>query len=453
MTHHARRFVAAAIVATVLPCAQASRATRRTPVVVAVEKTAPAVANISTEEVVIQGYRDPYWGSRDRFFHDMFDDFFGRYYYRKAKVAKPLGSGVLIDPDGYAVTNEHVISRATNIKVHLSGSKTIYDATLVSSDAEQDLAVIKINSDKPLPFIRMGTSKDLMPGETVVAIGNPFGYESSVTTGVLSATGRDIQVPTSKGNIVYKNLIQTTALINPGNSGGPLINMDGELIGINTAIRADAQGIGFAIPVDKVREVVATLFSFQVKKKLWLGATVEAGKAGVVVKSVYDQSPAQAAGLRKGDVIVQADGASVRDLFGYAKYMFKRRVGDTVRLAVDRHGKRRTVAVKLQAVPKPSGEKLAQKKLGLTVQTLTPALARRLRMRLGEGVLTVDLQPGSPGDEAGLKSGDVIVQIGRYLVRNVDELGTVLEAIPAGAVVQVIVVRQGSLGRTRIQVR
>jgi len=286
-----------------------------------------------------------------------------------------------------------------------------------------------------------------------VAIGNPFGYESSVTTGVLSATGRDLQVPTSKGNIVYKNLVQTTALINPGNSGGPLINIDGELIGINTAIRADAQGIGFAIPVDKVREVVATLFSFQVKKKLWLGATVEAGKAGVVVKTVHDRSPAQAAGLRKGDVIVQADGAPVGDLLGYAKYMFKRRVGDTVRLAVDRRGKRRTVAIKLQAVPKPSGEKLAQAKLGLTVQTLTPALARRLRMRLGEGVLIVDLQPGSPGDKAGLKSGDVIVQIGRYLVRNVDELGTLLEAIPAGAVVQVVVVRRGSLGRTRIQVR
>ncbi len=448
-----------ALAAALLCCASAahaSRATRRTPVVVAVEKAAPAVANISTEEIVIQRYRDPFWGSRDRFFNDMFDDFFGRYYYRRAKIATPLGSGVVIDQDGYIVTNEHVISRASNIKVHLMGRDRIYDATLISADAEQDLAVIKISDKKPFPYIRMGTSSDLMPGETVIAIGNPFGYESSVTTGVLSATGRNLRVPTSDGVIVYKGLLQTTALINPGNSGGPLINLDGELIGINAAIRADAQGIGFAIPVDKVRRVVARLFNFQTKKKFWFGAAVDTapgGKAGVVVQSVQKDSPAQKAGLRKGDVIRRSDGAAVADLFAFAKSFFKHDVGDRVPLVVERGGKSRKLTVTLRPVPKPSGRQLAREKLGLDVQSLTPALARRLGMRLGEGVLVLEVEPRGPAADAGLQAGDVIIQMGRYLIRNVNELGLFLEPLPKNAVIPVIVVRGGDLGRTRIRVR
>jgi len=445
---------AAALAASVCaPPAAASRATRRTPVVIAVEKVGATVANISTEEVVLQRYYDPRWGSRDRFFGDMFEQFFGQY--RKAKVATPLGSGVLIDRDGYIVTNEHVISRASNLKVQLQGEK-IYEAELVSSDRDQDLAIIKIQSDRPFPSLPMGRSDDLMPGETVIAIGNPFGYENSVTTGVLSATRREVRVPTQKGELVYNDLIQTTALINPGNSGGPLINLDGELIGINTAIRADAQGIGFAIPVDRVKAVMATLFNFEKVKNLWFGADVakrDGRLPGIVVKDVDARSPAQKAGLRQGDVILQVDSVAVRDLLDFEKYLFKRTVGSTVRLAVERSGRRRTVNVTLQAVPKPSGKALAQSKLGIEVETLTPALARRLRLRVGRGVLVIGVTSGGPGDAAQLAVGDVIVSMAQYVIRNVDELGVLLNVTEKGAAVRVGFVRRNAGWETRVKVR
>ena len=431
------------------PPASASHATRRTPVVIAVEKVGAAVANISTEEVVLQRYYDPLWGSRDRFFGDMFEEFFGRY--RKAKVATPLGSGVIIDRDGYIVTNEHVISRASNLKVQLQGEK-IYEAELVSSDRDQDLAIIKIQSDKPFSSLRMGTADDLMPGETVIAIGNPFGYENSVTTGVLSAMRREVKIPTQKGELVYSDLIQTTALINPGNSGGPLINIDGELIGINTAIRADAQGIGFAIPVDRVKSVMATLFNFEKIKNLWFGADVgkrEGRLPGIVVKDVDDRSPAQKAGLRQGDVILQVDSLPVRELLDFEKYLFKRTVGSTVELGVERDGRRRIMNVTLQPVPKPSGKALALHRLGIEVETLTPALARRLRLRVGRGVLVIGVTSGGPGDAAQLAVGDVIVRMARYLIRNVDELGILLNSTEKGDVLYVEFARRGALWSTR----
>ena len=456
MRSKASGMVMGVILAATLPHAatSADRTTRRSAVVMAVEKAAPAVANISTEQVVLQRHYDPFWGSRDRFFGDLFEDFFGRY--RKAKVATPLGSGVLIDADGYIVTNEHVISRAATLKVHLQGEK-VYEARLISSDPEQDLAVIKIEDDKPLPYIRMGTSKGLMPGETVIAIGNPFGYESSVTTGVLSAIRREVKVPTSKGYLVYRDLIQTDALINPGNSGGPLINIDGELIGINTAIRADAQGIGFAIPIDTVKDVLVKLFDFEKIRKLWFGVKVEprpGRAAGIVVTGVDPRSPAQEAGLRQGDVILQVDSAPVRSLFDFEKYLFKRTVGATVRVAIDRDGRRLNLPVTLVSVPKPSGKALAQNKLGLSVQGLTPALARRLRLPVEEGALVLDVSRGGPAHAAQIEVGDVIVRLGRYVVRDLDELGILLDAAQRGDVVSALFVRGGrTVWHTRIKVR
>ena len=456
MMSKASGMVVGVILAAAFPQAAtcADRSNRRSPVVVAVERAAPAVANISTEQVVLQRHYDPFWGSRDRFFGDLFEEFFGRY--REARVATPLGSGVLIDPDGYIVTNEHVISRAATLKVHLQGEK-VYAARLISSDTEQDLAVIKIDDSKPLPSIRMGTSEGLMPGETVIAIGNPFGYESSVTTGVLSATRREVKVPTSKGEIVYRDLIQTDALINPGNSGGPLINIDGELIGINAAIRADAQGIGFAIPIDVVKDVLAKLFDFEKINKLWFGVKVETrpGRAaGIVVTGVDPRSPAHKAGLRQGDVILQVDSAPVRSLFDFAKYLFKRTVGATVRVAIERDGRGLSLPVTLVSVPKPSGMALAMSKLGLSVQSLTPALALRLRLPVEEGVLVLDVAQGGPAQAAQIEVGDVVVRLGRYVVRDLDELGILLDAAQGGDVITALFVRGGrTVWHTRIKVR
>ena len=452
----ARAALAAALLASVwlAPSAMADRQSRRTLVVKAVEKVAPGVANISTEQVVLQRYNDPFWNSRDRFFGDMFEGFFGRY--RRAKVATPLGSGVVIDSDGYIVTNEHVISRASTLKVRLQGDR-VYEAVLVSSDPEQDLAVIKIDDTKPLPFIPMGTSKDLMAGEAVIAIGNPFGYESSVTTGVLSATRREVKIPTAKGDLVYRDLIQTDALINPGNSGGPLVNLDGELIGVNTAIRTDAQGIGFAIPVDIVKEALASLFSFETIKNLWFGAKFEplpGDRDGIVVRGIDGGGPAEKAGLQPGDVVVQVDQVVVHDLFEFEKYLFKRAVGTTVAVHVLRKGRARTHRVALEPVPKPSGIRLAKTRLGLTVQTLTPELARRVRLPVERGILVLNVDPDGAGAEAQLRVGDVVVQIGRYHIRNVDELGVLLDAAEAGRALRVIFVRDGrSVWQTRVQVR
>ena len=209
-------------------------------------------------------------------------------------VERPLGSGVIIDEEGYIVTNEHVVSRASKIKVRLSDGKD-FEATMISSDPVSDIAVLKINSPTPLPYVKMGTSKDLMIGETVVALGNPFGLENSVTTGVVSAKNRTVTFNTEYGEIKYDGLIQTDALINPGNSGGPLVNIDGELIGINAAIVNQAQGIGFAIPVDKVRQALVKLFNFRELNKVWLGAQVEEQddtSKGIKVTSVEPESPA-----------------------------------------------------------------------------------------------------------------------------------------------------------------
>ncbi|MBI2471564.1 MAG: trypsin-like peptidase domain-containing protein [Planctomycetes bacterium] len=276
---------------------------RRTPIVVAVEKAGPAVANISTERLISQRHVDPFFGSRSELFDQFFNDFFGQS--QKQMVERPLGSGVIIDEDGYIVTNEHVVSRASKINVRLSDGRN-FEATMISSDPISDLAVLKITSPTPLPYVKMGTSKDLMIGETVIALGNPFGLENSITTGVLSAKNRTMTFNSQYGDIKYDGLIQTDALINPGNSGGPLVNIDGELIGINAAIVNQAQGIGFAIPVDKVRQTLVKLFNFRELNKIWFGAQVEERddvSKGIMVSSIESGSPADKAQIKTGDYI------------------------------------------------------------------------------------------------------------------------------------------------------
>ncbi|NUN24102.1 MAG: trypsin-like peptidase domain-containing protein, partial [Candidatus Jettenia caeni] len=294
---------------------------RKTPVVMAVEKIGPAVANIRTERLIAQRHVDPYFGSRSEFFEQYFNEFFGQS--QKQTIERPLGSGVIIDEDGYIVTNEHVVSRASKIKVRLSNGQD-FEATMISSDPISDIAVLKINSPTPLPYVKMGTSKDLMIGETVIALGNPFGLENSVTTGVLSAKNRTITFNSEYGEINYNGLIQTDALINPGNSGGPLINIDGELIGINAAIVNQAQGIGFAIPVDKVRETLVKLFNFRELNKIWFGVQVEEQadtSKGIVVSSVEPKSPAYKANIKTGDYITKIDSKEILNILDFEKYI------------------------------------------------------------------------------------------------------------------------------------
>ncbi len=404
---------------------------RRTPVVEAVEKVGPAVANISTERMVVQRHTDPFFSDRSELFREFFESYFGTY--EKKKVETPLGSGVIIDPEGYIVTNEHVTSAASKLLVSLSDGSQ-YEAQLISSDPEMDLAVLKVETGKPLPYVRLGTSRDLMIGETVIALGNPLGFENSVTTGVLSAVNRTITVPGKYGGIKYEGLIQTDALINPGNSGGPLININGELIGINAAIVATAQGIGFAIPVDRVKETLVKLFNFQEINKVWLGLQVkEPPGGGVQVHAVEDMSPAQKVGLQTGDFVTALDDRPIADVLEFEKYLLKKNVGDSLRILVDRKGKERTFRVTLGKVPLPPAEKLAMERLGLEVQAFSPEIAQRLGLEwLTGGVLISGVESRSPAGESGIEPGMVIISLGDYKISSLEEMARLLGRVKAG---------------------
>jgi serine protease Do len=420
---------------------------RRTPIVVAVEKVEPAVANISTERLISQRHVDPFFGSRSELFEQYFNDFFGQT--QKQMIERPLGSGVIIDEDGYIVTNEHVVSRASKIKVRLSDGK-VFEATMISSDPMSDLAVLKINSPTPFPFVKMGTSKDLMIGETVIALGNPFGLENSITTGVLSAKNRTLTINSEYGDIKYDGLIQTDALINPGNSGGPLVNIDGELIGINAAIVNQAQGIGFAIPVDKVRQTLVKLFNFREINKIWFGAQVEeqdGGSKGIKVSSVEPGSPADKAQIKIGDYITKIDSKEILDILDFEKYILRKNAGDKLYININRGGYEVKVDVKLEKAPLPSIEKLAMEKLGLYVQDLTPQLAKQLNLWwVKAGVLITGVQKNSPAAEVGMKEGHVLVYVGQYRISNIDELGALLKIMQKGDIWEVGIVWSDKFG-------
>jgi len=460
---HALLLIIASVVSTLLipynaTSALEANSNRRTPIVVAIEKVGPAVANISTERLITQRHVDPFFGSRSELFDQFFNDFFGQS--QKQMVERPLGSGVIIDEDGYIVTNEHVVSRASKIKVRLSDGRD-FEATMISSDPISDLAVLKINSPTPLPYVKMGTSKDLMIGETVVALGNPFGLENSVTTGVLSAKNRTMTFNSQYGDIKYDGLIQTDALINPGNSGGPLINIDGELIGINAAIVNQAQGIGFAIPVDKVRQTLVKLFNFRELNRIWFGAQVEEQadpSKGIMVSSVEPESPAYKAQIKTGDYITKIDSKEIRDILDFEKYILKKNAGDKLSIIVNRSGREFKIDVTIEKAPLQSVEKLALEKLGLFVQDLTPQLAKQLNLWwVKSGVLISGVQKKSPAAEVGIKEGHVIVYVGQYRINDIEELGALLKIMQKGDVWEIGIVWSDQYGEhqgyARIKIR
>jgi serine protease Do len=434
------------------------KSNRVTPVVLAIEKVGPAVANIRTERLISQRHDDPFFGSRNELLERFFEEFFGQS--QKQMVERPLGSGVIIDEEGYIVTNEHVVNRATKIKVRLSDGRD-FEATMISSDPISDLAVLKINSPTPLPYAKMGTSKDLLIGETVVALGNPLGLENSVTTGVLSAKNRTITFGSEYGNIKYDGLIQTDALINPGNSGGPLININGELIGINTAIVNQAQGIGFAIPVDKVRETLIKLFNFRELNKIWFGAQVEEHddpSKGIKVSSVETGSPAYKAQIKVGDYITKIDSKEILDILDFEKYILKKNAGDKLTIIVNRGETEVKLDVTLEKAPMLSVEKLAFEKLGLYVQDLTPQLAKQLNLWwVKSGVVVSDVQKNSPANTVGIEAGHVIVYVGQYRINHVEELGSLLNLMQKGDIWEIGIVwadRYGEhQGYARIKIR
>src|SRR2546428_4462544 len=312
------------IAALALPAVAAARGAesdpaRRSLVVEAVEKASPAVVNVSTEQIVEQR-RSPFPFPQDPFFEEFFRDFVDRRPGRFKTTS--LGWGVIVAADGTIMTNVHVIERASRIQVMLIDKREL-DAALVGADADADTAILRVKAVADLPHIPFGSSADLMIGETVIAIGNPFGLLHTVTTGVVSAVGRSLR----DEERTYTDFIQTDASINPSNSGGPILNIKGELVGINTAIYGKAQGIGFAIPVDRARRVMNDLVSYGEVRHVWVGLVVQdlnpelaqhfGVRRGVIVAEIEPKSPAAEAALARGDAILKVDGHEVaaRDEF------------------------------------------------------------------------------------------------------------------------------------------
>src|SRR3954470_11523656 len=369
--------------------AQTPQSARRTPLVTVVEKVSPAVVNISAQATVREA-----------------DPFFGMFGLGTERQAQSLGSGLIIDRNGIVVTNAHVIEGASRITVTLLDGREL-EADLLGSDRDADIAVLKVKASG-LPALPLGRSSDLMIGETVIAIGNPFGLSNTVTTGVLSAMGRT--VPSERGERLFTDFLQTDASINPGNSGGPLVNVGGDVIGINSAIISGATGIGFAIPADRARRVVDDLLRFGELQPLWTGArlvTVDPELArryglgtvrrGALVLKVSPASPAAEAGLREKDVITAVGGHAVTAREDVTTALYTAAAGAAVDAEVRRGDQ--TVRLRLRAVHPPQGLGLEvlERSVGLTVDAARGGLA----IRRGAN--------GSVAEERGLRPGDVIL--------------------------------------------
>jgi len=406
---------------------------RRDPVVKAVEKAAPAVVNISTEKIVQRGFFSG---------ESPFDNpFFGG-----PVVANSLGSGGIFTPDGYIFTNAHVVDRASKITVTL-GDGVQYAAELVNVDLATDVAVIKIKESKPLPFLVLGRSDDLLVGEKAIAVGNPFGLSNSVTTGVISATHRDVII---EDRVAFQDFLQTDALINPGNSGGPLLNVFGEVIGVNSAMRSDGQGIGFAIPVDRVKKSLAALMDYRKLLRLRLGFDVQEKYTGsgpqtaLTVKSVDANGPA---GIAVGDAVTAVGERPVSSLVDFMAAVLASGT-ESFTMAIAHDGQQREVSFTATQIPKPDGAKLAQSILGITVKQMGRSLSRNVGIDIDKGILVSDARNDSAGAQAGLEVGDVILQVNDTLTPDMDSFAAALEPLQnAGTIYLVIIRRQGMVFR------
>ena len=396
----------------------AEGASRRTPVVVAVEKVGPAVINIST---IVRERVSPFFSMRgEEFFKDFFPELFSQQYTHSS-----LGSGLIIDgAKGYAVTNHHVVAKASEIKIIAADQKE-YKARVVGSDPRSDLAVLIIEKDRTLPESRLGNSDDLMIGETVIAIGNPFGLSHTVTTGVVSALDRSVRADEQ----IYRHFIQTDASINPGNSGGPLLNIDGDVIGINTAIYQKAQGIGFAIPINKVKRIVNELIRVGEVRPPWLGIEVQeltpdlrkafqlsASSGGVLVSDIIENSPAARSDLKRGDVLVRLQNIPVKEVSDYRDGLSESVPGEHLQLTVLRKGQERGLTIQSAVFPVEKAAELFFRRTGIQVAE-----------RGSKGGVPIEkVRKESEAGRVGLQPGDLIVKVNDSPVANLDEFNKVV---------------------------
>lgn len=416
---------------------------RMTPVVRTVQSVAPAVVNIHTARIVEQELNP---------FGSMFDDslfrhFFGSQDLTRRFEQRSLGSGVIIDAGkSLVLTNAHVIEGASTIRVRLLDGRQ-FDGELVGSDPDFDLAILHLKDARDLPQATMGDSSDMMIGETVIAIGNPFGFGNTVTTGVVSAMERTIE--TKQGT--FTDFIQTDAAINPGNSGGPLMNLAGELVGINTAIYAEAEGIGFAIPINKAKRVVDELVSFGRVQAAWLGLEGQdvderiarylglEGARGMLVTQVHE-ALSQKAGITPGDVITSVNGVTVEDRNHYQRILRNFTLGQELRLdLVGQAGKRRASA-RLQPFTNEKALDMADRRWGMTVQ------AR------GRNLVVSGVRPGSPAQQLGLKNGDLLLKVAGDALSSTDDYARAFKRYRMANTVLLLVARDGRGYHVRLRV-
>jgi len=421
-----------------------------------VSKVAPAVVNISTVRVV----RGPgpvfkyFFGPFEEGdpFKEFFERFFGDIPQREFRQ-KSLGSGFIISKDGYILTNNHVIEKATEIRVRLL-NKEEFKAKVIGRDPKTDIALIKIKANHSLSAATLGDSDALRVGDWVIAIGNPFGLGHTVTVGIISAKERII------GAGPYDNFLQTDAAINPGNSGGPLVNLEGEVVGINTAIVAQAQGIGFAIPINMAKYILSQLKERGKVMRGWLGVmiqevTPEIAHAlglkevkGALVADVTPGSPADKADIRRGDVIIEYNGKKIEEMNELPRLVANTPVGKSVPIKIWRNGKIRQLTVKVGELEEKvaKGERYAPQDLGLKVEELTPYLAQRLGVKRIHGVVITYVVPGSPAHEAGLSRGDIILKINRHPIEDLNDYQEVINsAKPGDTLLFLIERREGTL--------
>jgi serine protease Do len=377
---------------------------RRTPITEAVEKAQPSVVSITSEKKAASTSRWPFTPEESQ----------------RPRVSG-MGTGVILDGRGYILTNHHVVDKVQGIEVHLSDG-TSHPARVLQYDAVMDLAMLKVDAERPLAAIAIGNSQDLMVGESVITIGNAFGYENTVAVGIVSALKRNVTLSDEQ---VYRNLIQTDAAINPGNSGGPLINIDGELIGINVAVRAGAQGIGFALPIDEVKLAAADMMSTRRLRRTWhglvAGETRTASNRAVVLAEVQGGSPAESAGFRVGDHVVQVGEFVVTTPLDIERGLLDVPAGRPTRVLVRRDGQEQALDLELRPLtaqsPPPARTatagvdpaELVFRLLGLKTQPVSPEYVAAASPQLHGGLFVREVSRGSLGERAQIQKGDILV--------------------------------------------
>jgi serine protease Do len=434
----------------VVPVSDQVSQSRQNAITAAVAKVAPSVVTVQTEAV-------------DNSPQDPFDMFFGGR--GQPRTASGLGTGFVVRKDGVIVTNAHVVAGANKVSVMMRDG-TVFPAKLLGLDETNDLAVVKIDA-KNLPEVKLGNSSNLVIGEWAIAIGNPYGFylgnsEPAVSVGVVSATQRNLVAP-GEGQASYFDMIQTDAAINPGNSGGPLVNAEGNVIGVNSSIfspSGGSVGLGFAIPINRAARVVDDLLTHGSLRSPWIGVRLQPRQSnnprdviaqGAVIGSVSPGSPAATAGLQSGDVILREGSRTIRNPFDWQAALLDLRVGSAARLHIKRGSREMDVDVNIADLPEVNAPKV-QVLRELELVTVTPAIAAERSLRRQFGALIYNVSP-TVADQTGLQKGDVILQINNVAIRSAQDAARTIDAIGGRAYLRLIVERQGQMYMTEFGVR